>query len=86
MSISSDYARALFEAADAHPQKGTELLKNLKLLLARRGHSKLLPRVLSDYEKLFMREERAKRYARVTPDQERTRILLELYRKLTHSH
>jgi F0F1-type ATP synthase delta subunit len=86
MITATDYARALYAAAEEHPQKGTELLKNLRALLGRRGHGKLLPRILTEYEKLFLREARGKRYASVTSEQKRTRVLLELYRKLTHSH
>lgn len=86
MINATDYARALYAAAEEQPEKGTQLLKNLKALLLRRGHGKLLPRILTEYEKLFLREERGKRYALVTPEAERTRVLLELYRKLAHSH
>lgn len=86
MTTATDYAKALFAAATEHPQRGTDLIKNLKALLARRGHSKLMPRILSEYEKLFLREARAKRYAEVTPEQERARTLLELYRTLVKTH
>lgn len=86
MTSATEYAKALYAAANEHPQMGTKLLGNLRTLLERRGHTKLLPRILSEYEKLFLREERAKRYANPTPEEERTRVLLELYRKLIHTH
>lgn len=86
MTNATDYAKALFAAAEDHPQMGTKLLANLRTLLERRGHVRLLPKILSEYEKLFLRDERAKRYRSATPEQERTRVLLELYRKLIHTH
>lgn len=86
MTHATEYAKALYGAAAEHPQMGTKLLANLRTLLERRGHTKLLPRILSEYEKLFLKEERMKRYANPTPEEERTRVLLELYRTLIHSH
>jgi F0F1-type ATP synthase delta subunit len=86
MTSATEYARALFAAANEHPHMGTKLLTNLRTLLERRGHGKLLPRILSEYEKLFLKEERVKRYKSVTPESERTRQLLELYQKLIHTH
>lgn len=86
MTNATEYAQALYAAAHEHPQMGTKLLANLRGLLERRGHLKLLPRILSEYEKLFLKEERMSRYAAPTPEEERTRVLLELYRKLIHTH
>ena len=77
--IETDYAKALYQA-DGKP----DLLKNLRELLKRRGHEKLLPRIYSEYKKLVLAEHRRKQAATVTPEAEKTRILLELYRKLTH--
>jgi len=82
MTLSSDYARALRELVVAHPEKSSEYLSNLRRVLAHRGHEKLLPRILADYQALDIKEERSKRRREATPEQERTRILLELYRKL----
>ena len=85
MTLSSDYARALFEVAAKEPAKGPEYIKNLRAALARRGHEKLLPRILSDYQMLAVKQERAKAHRAINPEQERTRVLLELYRKLITS-
>ena len=78
--IETDYAKALYQA-EGKPG----LLKNLRELLKRRGHEKLLPRIYSEYKKLVLAEHRRKQAATVTPAAEKTRILLELYRKLTHA-
>ena len=85
MTLSSDYARALFEVAAKEPAKSAEHLKNLRAALARRGHEKLLPRILSDYQMLEVKETRAHAHRTINPEQERTRVLLELYRKLITS-
>ena len=82
MTTASAYARALFAAEKDHPQKGVELLKNLKVLLERRGHKSLLPRIYHEYKKLSLRRERLESQRHVTPEAERTRMLLELYRTL----
>lgn len=84
--IATDYARALYAAAQDNSEKGTQLIKNLRALLARRGHSRLLPHILTEYEKLSLRDRRRERYARVTPEAERTRVLLDLYRTLIKTH
>jgi len=83
MSLASSYARALFELSSKNESKGAEYLKGLKSALARRGHDKLLPKIYSEYELLALKGERSKAHSIVTPEQERTRILLELYKKLT---
>ncbi len=77
--IETDYAKALYAI---EPDKTH--LANLREVLKRRGHEKLLPRIFSEYKKLLLAEERKKSAAKVTPEAERTRILLELYRTLTH--
>jgi len=77
--IETDYAKALYQTTSR-----SDLLKNLRELLKRRGHEKLLPRIYSEYKKLVLEEHRRKQSAHVTPEAEKTRILLELYRKLTH--
>ena len=78
--IETEYAKALYQA-DGKP----DLLKNLRELLKRRGHEKLLPRIYSEYKKLVLAEHRRKQSSTVTPEAEKTRILLELYRKLTNA-
>jgi hypothetical protein len=83
MSIVSDYAQALKHSVEAEPQKGAELLKNLRASLAARGYEKLLPNIYNEYQKLLLRDERLQDYKKATPEKERTRILLELYRTLT---
>ena len=82
MNNASQYARALFELVTKNPSEGKTYLHNLRGVLASRGHEKLLPRVLSAYEKLILRQERLAMHHKVTPERERTRILLELYRTL----
>jgi hypothetical protein len=85
MTLSQSYARALYEASSSSGKSAHELMKNMHEALKRRGHEKLLPRIISDYEKLAMSKERLEEYRRVTPEAEQTRVLLELYRKLTAS-
>ncbi len=77
--IETDYAKALYSL---NPDK-SHLVK-LRAALKRRGHEKLLPKIFSEYQKLALAEKRRERAATVTPAAEKTRILLELYRKLTH--
>ncbi len=82
MTTAEHYAHALFELVLEYPSDGSRYLKNLSAVLERRGHSKLLPRIYSEYQMLELRKERAAQNSIVTPEQERTRTLLELYRKL----
>lgn len=86
MTSATDYAKALYQAAHEQPQMGTKLIKNLRALLERRGHVALMPRILSEYEKLATKEKRRVRYETVTPEQERTRVLLDLYRTLIRTN
>lgn len=79
----SHYARALFELIEKSPRKGAEYLHNLDGVLKKRGHQKLLPRIFSEFQKIQTAQERSAKYQETTPEQERTRVLLELYRKLT---
>jgi hypothetical protein len=76
--IETDYAKALYAT-----NPGSKELSNLRSALRRRGHEKLLPRIFSEYKKLLLGDERRDRAAKVTPEAERTRVLLELYRTLT---
>jgi len=82
MTIAASYARALYELVAQDPRKGSVYLKNLRASLTRRGHLKLLPNIVSEYQKLHIAKERAARNSAVTPEKERTRILLGLYKKL----
>jgi hypothetical protein len=82
MNTAASYAQALFALIEKDPNKGTAYLANLSKALERRGHSKLLSRIFSEYRKLELRKTRRDMYARVTPERERTRVLLELYRTL----
>lgn len=78
--IETDYAKALYSL---NPDKSD--LAALRNLLKRRGHEKLLPRIFAEYKKLALGEERRAQAAKITPEAERTRVLLELYRKLASS-
>ncbi|MSR70661.1 hypothetical protein EXS62_01320 [Candidatus Kaiserbacteria bacterium] len=79
MSLASDYAQALYALGDRAK------LGDLRGALARRGHEKLLPHIYSEYQKLVLQEHRLKEHKKVTPEKERTRVLLELYRTLTNA-
>ncbi len=83
MTIAAQYAKALYDLAERNEKEGRTYLKNLRQALERRGHLKLLPQIFSEYKKLAMGRERAELHKKETPESERTRILLELYRKMT---
>ena len=74
--ISRDYAKALF-ALDKPS------VKRLREVLETRGHVKLLPQIFSEYQKLKLQKERSQMHSNITPERERNRVLLELYKKLT---
>ncbi len=84
MTLAHMYAQALFKLQGQKPTK--ELAKNLQTALRRRGHEKLLPRIMAEYEKLQEGGERSAEYRTTTPEREQTRILLELYQKLVKHH
>lgn len=73
--IAQDYAKALFELEKPS-------LPRLREALMRRGHLKLMPRIFAEYQKLLLQKERHKVHAKITPERERTRMLLELYKKM----
>lgn len=77
MTTARDYAKALY----ALPARAKHLPK-LREALERRGHQKLLPRIFAEYKKLELSATRRATAVEVTTDTERTRILLELYKKL----
>lgn len=76
--IAKEYAKALFAAQNPK-------LSRLRDVLKRRGHEKLLPRIFAEYQKLILARERSAMHRDVTPERERTRTLLELYKKLIHN-
>jgi hypothetical protein len=76
--IATDYAKALYELGGKK-----EHLAPLKKMLERRGHTRLMPSILAEYQKLALHDERLARHKEETPERRRTRELLELYRKLT---
>lgn len=77
--IAADYAKALYRAGE-----NAKNLRGLHDALARRGQEKLLPQIFAEYKKLVLGAERLAAHKKVTPELERTRTLLELYRTLTH--
>jgi hypothetical protein len=82
MNTAQHYARALHALVRDNPRKGHTYLKNLVASLERRGHGKLLPRIFAAYQTLELKAKRRALHTTVTPQKERTRILLELYRTL----
>ena len=86
MTLAQTYARALFDLVSSNGGKADEYLKNVSEALHRRGHQRLLPQIFSAYRTLELQKERTKVHNTVTPEKERTRTLLELYRKLITTH
>jgi hypothetical protein len=80
MSTASLYAKALHLAAKEGDAKA--ILANLRDSLERRGYVKLLPSIYREYQKVLLADERSQSRKLVTPESERTRELLELYRRL----
>ncbi|HUX36054.1 MAG TPA: hypothetical protein VMV71_03415 [Candidatus Paceibacterota bacterium] len=96
MTIAAEYAKALYalvarlplgdkRGQEENEKEGKAYLKNLRQALERRGHIKLLPQIFSEYKKLAMAHERFELHKKVTPESERTRTLLELYKRLVAS-
>lgn len=86
MPTAALYAKALRAALATNAANAKELLVNLRSVLESRGHQKLLPAILTEYEKLEQAEERSKSRAAITPESERNRTLLELYRRLVSTN
>jgi hypothetical protein len=84
MQTATQYAQALYELAEQKPAEAVAFLERLREILARRGHQRLLPRIYTEYEHLLQRKSRLELHRKVTPEQERTRQLVELYRRLIH--
>lgn len=82
MTIATSYARALHSVVEKTPTRSKEFIQNLKLALERRGHTKLFPYILREYEKLESQKKRSASQAVITPEIARTDTLLQLYRKL----
>lgn len=82
MTIEAQYAKALFDLVTQNPKRAADCLDGLKKTLTRKGHQKLLPRIFAEYTALLERAERSSRYSAASPEKERTRKLLELYRTL----
>lgn len=76
--IATDYAKALYELGGK-----PEHLAPLKSILERRGHVRLMPNILAEYQKLVLHDERLSKHKEDSPERRRTRELLELYRTLT---
>ncbi len=76
--LARDYAQGLYELGGK-----VEHLAPLRQVLERRGHLKLLPQILAEYQKMEEYDARLTKHKEETPEQAETRILLELYRTLT---
>ncbi len=86
MKIAATYARALFDLIeDGGSKKAATYVHNLDGVLKRRGHQRLLPQIFNQYQRLELSKQRSEKQQEVTQEGERTRILLELYRKLTQT-
>ena len=82
MTIATSYARALHSLVSEDSSKGPEYLQQLRSSLTKRGHIKLLPKIFSEYQKLTIQQERSAQHNNVSPEKERVRVLLGLYKKL----
>lgn len=85
MSTAHSYAKALFALVEKDPEKAKTYMRNLHAAVERRGHKKLLPQILREFEHLEQARERAMHFKEPTAERERTRVLYELYKKLTAS-
>lgn len=82
MNNVAQYTRALNELVTKNPELTKKYFQNLRHVLGRRGHTKLLSRIYAEYERMELKKKRSEQYMHITPQQEQTRVLLELYRKL----
>ncbi len=85
MTIEAQYAAALHALIEKEPAKAGEYLSSLKKTLERKGHQKLLGRIFAEYRRDIEKKKRFDSYREITPEHERTRTLLELYRTLITS-
>ena len=86
MKKEEQYARALRALTGESPARAKEYMRNLEGLLRARKEEKLLPHILTETKKLAEGEMRQARYRAVTPEDLRTRGLVELYRALITSN
>ena len=82
MNTAIQYAKALQALVQKNPSSSKDYIHNLRASLAKRGHEKLLPRILNEYEKLETHDQRMMNYKEMTPEMKRTSTLLELYKRL----
>ena len=82
MKIAAKYAHLLYRIAAEHPEEAAEALQALVTMLKSRHLEKMLPQIYAEYQKLTLGGERRALHVAHTPRRERTRVLLELYRKL----
>lgn len=83
--LAQDYAKAIYHLthkSNVHDPQ-VRLVGRVQRVLERRGHLRLFPRILEECRKLAERDERRALRAIETPEQAQTRLLLDLYRKLT---
>ena len=85
MTLEQQYAHALHALVVRSPEKSAQVLDGLKKTLEQKGHSKLLPQIYAQYQRILERAARSEKYAVVTEEGERTRVLLELYRTLART-
>ncbi len=82
MNTASYYARALYALLEEQPKQSEVFVRNLFATLKRRGHVRLASRIFGEYQKLLLQKDRAVMHAHTTPQQEESRVLLQLYRRL----
>ena len=82
MKIAAKYSHLLYRVAEEHPEEAAEALQALVAMLKERHLEKMLPQIYAEYQKLALGDERRALHMAHTPKRERTRVLLELYRKL----
>ena len=82
MTLEQQYAQALYDLVIQKPEKSNAYLQGLTSTLEKKGHTKLLPQIFARYTQIIEIQERSEAYKKVTPEGERTRVLLELYRTL----
>ena len=88
MKLETQYAKGIYDITAAKRQSrnnAEQLILNIREVLAHRGHERLLPRIGIELEKLALQGERRALYQKTTPEIERTRILLQMYRRLVSS-
>lgn len=85
MTIEAQYAKALYELVQKDPPQASKYLENLKMTLNAKGHQKLISGIFAEYQRIEEQKKRLGTYAQTSPAEDRTRILLELYRKLVTS-